>query len=524
MVKWRGLSPAFAALLLAASIVNAAEIQFEPRLSALPEDHVYDGGWEHFVGGGVAAFDCNDDDLPDLAMAGGENSARVYINESEIGADIRFKTGPVLSENKSVTGLYPLDIDSDGILDLAVLRVGPNSLMRGLGGCQFEDESVDWDFATSKLRWSTAFSATWEGDNAFPTLAIGNYVDRDDPDGPFEACDPNEVHRPVDGQFEKFIQLMPGYCALSILFSDWARTGETMLRLSNDRHYYVRGGFEEMWRLDPLAPLTEDDGWERVSLWGMGIASRDISGDGRPDVMLTSMGDQLLQFVDGPPNTPSLRNAPFALGTYAQRPFIGDDGRPSTGWHAEFGDVNNDGRDDLFITKGNVDQMPGNAMEDPNNLLIQNGDGTFTEVAHIAGVASMHRGRGGALVDLNADGLLDMVVVNRRAPAEIFENVTADTGNWASIDPQIEGPNTRAVGSWIEVKTPDGRIQAREVTVGGGHAGGQAVAHHFGLGEHETFDVRVEWPDGRISNWKTLSKGERYTVSPGDENTLTINW
>ena len=58
-------------------------------------------------------------------------------------------------------------------------------------------------------------------------------------------------------------------------------------------------------------------------------------------------------------------------------PFIGDDGRPSTGWHAEFGDVDNDGRADLFIAKGNVDQMPANAMHDPNNLLMQQADGTF---------------------------------------------------------------------------------------------------------------------------------------------------
>ena len=35
--------------------------------------HTYDGGWEFFVGGGVAAFDCDDDMLPDLFFAGGEN-------------------------------------------------------------------------------------------------------------------------------------------------------------------------------------------------------------------------------------------------------------------------------------------------------------------------------------------------------------------------------------------------------------------------------------------------------------------
>jgi hypothetical protein len=37
-----------------------------------------------------------------------------------------------------VTGAYPLDVDGDGHLDLAVLRLGENVVLRGLGGCRFE--------------------------------------------------------------------------------------------------------------------------------------------------------------------------------------------------------------------------------------------------------------------------------------------------------------------------------------------------------------------------------------------------
>ena len=106
----------------------------------------------------------------------------------------------------------------------------------------------------------------------------------------------------------------------------------------------------------------------------MGIASRDITGDGLPEVMLTSMGDQVLMRNLG---HGEMEKVPFTLGTYAPHPYSGDDGRPSTGWHAEFGDIDNDGRDDLFIAKGNVDQMPSNAIHDPNNLLMQATDGTF---------------------------------------------------------------------------------------------------------------------------------------------------
>lgn len=493
--------------LLALSSTAAAQPVFEDHSAALPGPHVYDGGWEHFVGGGVAVFDCNGDDRPDLFAAGGENPARAFVNVTAPGGALAFVDagGDGLT---GVTGAWPLDIDGDGHLDLAVMRVGANAFLRGDGACGFVDATADWGVLQGD-GWSTAFSATWEPGAAWPTLAVGNYVDRAAPDGPFGACDANLLYRPFGRGFGPPVRLAPGFCTLSALFSDWQRTGRAELRLSNDRHYYVRGGYEQMWRLDPLRERGPADGWRRVSLWGMGIASRDITGNGFPDVMLTSMGDQLLQFNDGD----GFRDAPYATGTAAQRPHVGDDGRPSTGWHAEWGDVDNDGRADLFIAKGNVDQMPTNAMADPDTLLMQQADGSFREVSHLAGVAGTDRGRGAALADLDGDGRLDLVVVNRRAPMRIWRNVTTDSGNWLALEPRMGGANTRAVGAWVEVRTAAG-VQRQEVTVGGGHGGGQAGPLHFGLGAAEGAEVRVIWPGGTASDWVVLAANRRHRLWP----------
>ncbi len=506
------------ALLALTAMPAGAEVSFVNRSAALPLRQSYEGAWNHYVGGGLAVLDCNDDGLPDFYAAGGAAASQLFVNTSTKGGAISFAAAPILAL-KDVTGAYPMDVDGDGILDLVVLQDGPNTLLRGEGQCKFAPAPAQWGFQAGK-EWTTSFSATFEAGQSWPTLAFGNYVDETNPKGPFEACDKNYLMRPEGKAFGARIPLEPGFCALSMLFSDWKRTGTPDLRVSNDRQYYVRNGREQMWHMTPLAEYTEAEGWPTMKLWGMGIASRDITGDGLPEVVLTSMGDQTLQINLG---KGVMKNAPYAIGTYSSVPYSGDDGRASTGWHAEFGDINNDGRDDLFIAKGNVEQMPSNAIHDPNNLLIQQADGSFVEKGAVTGVGTTERSRGAAVVDLNKDGLLDLLVVNRRAPLEVWQNTTAGAGHWLAVDLRAEGANSRAVGAFVEVKQPDGRIETQEHTVGGGHASGDAGPLHFGIGAADRVQMRVIWPEGGASDWQEVQVDRvlRATRGAGDELTLT---
>jgi hypothetical protein len=198
----------------------------------------------------------------------------------------------------------------------------------------------------------------------------------------------------------------------------------------------------------------------------------------------------------------------------AAYPFIGGDKKPSTGWHAEFGDVNNDGLADLLVVKGNVETVGFVADADPNNLLIQQPDGTFREGASEAGVVSFELGRSGALVDLNLDGRLDLVVTNRFAPVEIWRNAGEGLGNWLRLKLKMAGGNGTGVGSWIEVKTANG-VQRREVTVGGGHAGGQWGWLHFGLGAAENAEVRTQWPGGEWGLWMKVAANRFAIIERG---------
>src|SRR3990172_3727207 len=249
---------------------------------------VYDGDWEFYVGGGVAVFDCNADGRPDLFVAGGQNPAALYRNDSLVGATLRFThlTDPAVGL-EAVTGAYPVAIDGDGNVDLAVLRVGENVLLRGRGDCRFERANEAWGFAGGDAwttafsahreagggwaappagesgarpgrgggggvfgvwvggareagvgaggdAWTTAFSAHWEAGRGWPTLAVGNYVDRSRPGAPFGTCHDNVLYRPADGGrgFAAPVPLTPGYCTLSTLFSDWNRSGACSSRAS----------------------------------------------------------------------------------------------------------------------------------------------------------------------------------------------------------------------------------------------------------------------------------------------------
>ena len=252
---------------------------------------------------------------------------------------------------------------------------------------------------------------------------------------------------------------------------------------------------------------TASDGWVRVQVAGMGIASYDVTGDGYPDVFLTSQGDNRLQTLTTGPAQPTYRDIGLKRGVNAAQPFTGGDVLPSTAWHPEFQDVNNDGFVDLFIAKGNVTAQPDFAQKDPSNLLLGQPDGTFKESADAAGILSYDRGRGAALADFNLDGMLDLVEVNYGSPVRIWRNVgsgdvahPAPMGNWLALQLHEPGPNRDAIGAWIEVKVGDLTMR-RELTIGGGHAGGQLGWIHFGLGAASGAQVRVQWPDGETGPW-----------------------
>ena len=195
---------------------------------------------------------------------------------------------------------------------------------------------------------------------------------------------------------------------------------------------------------------------------------------------------------------------------------------PSTGVAPEFEDVNNDGFVDLFVTKGNVEAQVDYASRDPSDLFLGRADGTFRRRREDAGIVSFERARGAAVVDLNLDGMLDLVVVNRREPVKVWRNVgrgdadrAASTGNWLGVRLEQTGPERRrrrrvARGPGRRRGPRQGRSPSAAAT-----PAGRPGWLHTGLGDATEAEVRVQWPDGETGPWMPVAADSFVTIERG---------
>jgi enediyne biosynthesis protein E4 len=159
-----------------------------------------------------------------------------------------------------------------------------------------------------------------------------------------------------------------------------------------------------------------------------------------------------------------------------------------------------------------VAEMPDFALRDPNNLLLQQADGVFIEAGALAGVASTMIGRGGMVVDLNMDGMLDILVQNRWSGPEVWRNAVP-MGGWLQVRLAQGGANRDGIGARVQVRVGD-VVQTREISIGGGHMSGHLGWWHFGLGDAAVAEVRVIWPDGTEGGWEPLAANGFYTLRP----------
>jgi hypothetical protein len=203
-------------------------------------------------------------------------------------------------------------------------------------------------------------------------------------------------------------------------------------------------------------------------------------------------------------------------------------------WGAQFGDLNNDGLPDLYLTNGYISANKGanywyeysliagaykGLIVDAKNwpamkgrslsgyqtkCLWWNRGGKFVDVCRAAGVTDTYDGRAAALADLGNRGVLDLVVANQKGPLLLYRNTVAKDNHWVQFELQGTKSNRSAIGArvhvfWKNDARPEGQEQIQEVSGGSGYASQNMRRLHFGLGKNAHIEKTViHWPSGRM--------------------------
>jgi YVTN family beta-propeller protein len=255
---------------------------------------------------------------------------------------------------------------------------------------------------------------------------------------------------------------------------------------------------------------------------GRGIAWGDYNNDGNIDVFI-ARGNAGTVPTDGSTKTSLYRNN--GDGTFTEVTDQAGVGIIANTWAAIWGDYDNDGYLDLFVT---------NSGDNPNNnscyLFHNNGNGTFTNVAAAQGLElhdnfSAHKGASWA--DYDNDGFLDVMIKNgvgtedagasSKGTHRLYRNTHPGNSNrWLKVNLVGTQSNVRGIGAKLKLTTTNGS-QFRQNDGGGGGAlySQSSEPVHFGLGQATQADLQVTWPSGVVDTLPGVQANQTVTVTEG---------
>jgi hypothetical protein len=512
-----------------------ARIQLEDRQPSSGIGFVLDNGTVpdkpviDAVLGGVALFDFDNDGrldvfftngarIPGLAKDDSRFWNRLYRNQGDgTFRDVTEQAG-VRGEGYSM-GAAAADFDNDGWTDLYVTGVNRNTLYHNQRGGTFADVTeragVSGTSAEGKKLWSVG-AAWFDYDNDGDLdLFVANYLDWSPEnnrvcgsEGKRLGCSPTDYkglpnllyRNEGTGRFRD-VSAATGIGAhvgkgMSVAIADADGDGLLDVFVANDqlRNFLFRNVGGRTF-VETGVEAGVAYTEDGVPVSGMGADFRDLDQDGRPDVFLTALsGDRFPLYL----NTP---DGVFVPATH--RAGLGFATVLMSGWGTGAYDFDNDGHKELFTANShvseNVDSYGHHRYRQPNALFRGVGDGRFRDVTADAG-AAMQRARahrGCAFGDLDNDGRIDVVVSVIGEPPEILYNATAGGGHWLELRLEGTKSNRDGIGATVKLTGESGRVQYNHATTAVGYASASDKRVHFGLGTDRTArEIEIEWPNG----------------------------
>jgi hypothetical protein len=525
---------------------------FDPKIAGI-EPHVA------ALGASVSVADFDGDGKPDLYFTNsrfGEPNA-LYHNRGdgtfeEVAASAGLADLNRPGEGVSMGAVWG-DFDNDGREDVLVYRYGYLALFKNLDGRHFQDITAK----AGLRRWVNSNGAIWldYDRDGLLDLYVTAYF-RSDIDlwhlattkimhNSFEFATNGGknllFHNLGGGRFEDVTDKMgvgSTRWSLAAASADFNGDGWPDIYLANDY------GPEELYlNQQGHGFVLTTAGLESESKSGMAVALGDAFNRGRLDAFVTNISERGYLFQNN-----NLRLNEMAESRRFRNVAEGGIADAGWAWGAQFGDLNNDGANELFVANGFISAdrnrnywyamskiagANGRLFEDaatwpsfgnaslsgyePSRVYINRGVAGWIDVAKKVGVTDLYDGRAVALADLSSRGAVDVIVANQNQPALLYRDYPDSANHWIAFRLIGTRSNRSAIGTEVVLETGDLK-QRRIVDGGSGFASQNDRRLHFGLGSHEWVDrVVIYWPSGTqqvlhrpaIDQFVTITEPER---------------
>lgn len=564
---------------------NETGITFENSLTPSKDLSILDYLY-YYNGGGVAVGDINDDGLPDIYFSGNQVKNKLYLNKGNLRfEDITEKAG-VEGNSSWNTGAVMGDINGDGLLDIYVCAVvglngfnGHNELFINNGDGTFTERAAAYGLDFESYSSNAAF-LDYDLDGDLDIYLLNHAVHTQSSYGyaimrlerTYETGDKllrNDKGTFTDVSEEAGIYGGINSYGLGLAVSDFNQDGYPDLYIGNDFHeddyYYLNNG-------DGTFKESLKTYFGHTSRFSMGSDVADINHDGLPDLISLDMladDEKVLKASEGDDNfqIQKLKTEQFGYhhqysrnmlfinqpdGTFMETALLSGVAATDWSWSALFGDYDQDGEQDLYISNGIpkrpndldyinyvsnenirqkinntnlVDQkalemMPsgavGNRILKGSNTLIFK-DESKNWIANDTLISGAT-----AYADLDNDGDLDLITNNLNSLAGIQENLTNTTQNWLKIQFDYKKENVLGIGTKV-FSYANGVQQFRELYTVRGFQASSQPGLHFGYGELENVDsLLIVWPDRSFQKMTNIATNQSLHITP--ENTKSFDY